>query len=97
MRAGCARVDCHLCKPGYSKRAISIDTTDMFADAMDTFATLTITENGDNSLPTTGDKLVDAGYRLCRGLLQTQANRIVVGLFDGLSGEGKSKMCNGKR
>ena len=83
----------------YSKRAMSIDTTDMFARTMDTFASLKMTENtsltekGDISLSTTCDKLVDAGYRLCRGLLQTQTNQIVVELFDGLSGEAKSKMC----
>lgn len=70
-----------------------IDTTDMFTNAMDALATPTLTEKGDHSLITTGDKLVDASYRLCRGVEQIRTNQIVVGLFEGLSGEAKSKMC----
>ena len=65
----------------------------MFSTAMDGHTTPTRTENRDPSLPTTKSSLVDAFFKLCRGIPFAEVESKVVGLFEGLSEEEKKEMC----
>ena len=93
VRGAGARVGAQLCRPGRCKRSRAIiDLSNMFQAAMDSAARAT-TENGDSSLNTTSDALLDAFYKLCRGCSEAEAKTLVMALFDGLEGEENCVMC----